>query len=181
MSCAHDGIFIDAGCYDLGTAQEYREWNLNKESEIISFEPDVESFRRCDQILSKIGDKHIHILPKGVWHCDARLQFSVESNGKTKVTESGEGSTFEVVSIDNIVREKKCSFIKMDIEGVELEALRGAEKTIKRDRPVLAISIYHKPEDIFEIPMLILEMSSKYQLYIRHHSTTASETILYAI
>lgn len=69
----------------------------------------------------------------------------------------------------------------MDIEGAELEALRGAEKTIQRDYPVLAISIYHKTEDVLEIPLYILELSNRYQFYVRHYSTTASETILYAI
>ena len=69
----------------------------------------------------------------------------------------------------------------MDIEGAELEALKGAEETIKRYRPKLAICVYHKPEDIVEIPKYILNINPDYKLYLRHYSDNAGETVLYAI
>ena len=86
----------------------------------------------------------------------------------------------KVVTIDGIVKEK-VTFIKMDIEGSELKALHGAEKTIMRDKPKLAISIYHKLEDILDIPAYIHHLVPEYKFYIRHYSLNAAETILYAI
>ena len=68
----------------------------------------------------------------------------------------------------------------MDIEGSEQDALLGAAGIIRRDRPRLAICIYHKPEDLYEIPFLIKELVPEYRLYIRHHSDTYAETVLYA-
>ena len=69
----------------------------------------------------------------------------------------------------------------MDIEGAELEALKGAKETIKRNHPKLAICVYHKPEDIVDIPKFILELDPEYKLYLRHYSDNAGETVLYAI
>ena len=69
----------------------------------------------------------------------------------------------------------------MDVEGAELESLKGAQKVIQRDKPKLAICIYHKPEDMVEIPLYIKELIPEYKLYIRHHSNYIFETVLYAI
>lgn len=69
----------------------------------------------------------------------------------------------------------------MDVEGAEYEALKGAAEIIKNQHPVLAISLYHKPEDVFEIPKLILDIYSGYKLYLRHYSFSRHETVLYAI
>ncbi len=71
--------------------------------------------------------------------------------------------------------------IKMDIEGAELEALKGAKKTIQRDKPKLAICIYHKTEDLWEIPLYIKELVSEYCLYIRHQTFGTGDTVLYAV
>jgi hypothetical protein len=70
----------------------------------------------------------------------------------------------------------------MDIEGAELDALKGAEETIKRDKPKLAICIYHKDSDFVETPEYIHEFVPEYRLYVRHHGrTSARETVLYAV
>ena len=76
---------------------------------------------------------------------------------------------------------RKVTFLKMDIEGSELAALRGAERIIREQRPKLAICVYHKPEDMWEIPSFILSCHPDYKLYLRHHSMLADETVLYAV
>jgi hypothetical protein len=69
----------------------------------------------------------------------------------------------------------------MDIEGYELDALKGAERLIKKNKPKLAISIYHKPEDFFEIPLLLKRFVPEYKIYIKHHAPfQAIETVCYA-
>ncbi len=83
-------------------------------------------------------------------------------------------------TIDNVCWQEKVSFIKLDIEGCEQDALLGAAGIIKRDRSRLMIYIYHKPEDLYEIPFLIKELVPKYRLYIRYHSDTLAEMVLYA-
>ena len=74
-----------------------------------------------------------------------------------------------VDTIDHVCDSDKVTFIKMDIEGSELKALQGAADVIRRDKPKLAISIYHRPTDYFEIPFYVKELVPEYRLYIRHH------------
>lgn len=88
-----------------------------------------------------------------------------------------------VTTIDNTIDPcDRVTMIKMDIEGSELEALKGAMETILRDKPKLAISIYHKMEDMWEIPLYIKELVPEYRFYIRHHNSGGfAESVLYAV
>ena len=89
-----------------------------------------------------------------------------------------------IVSIDDFVEgqgAKKIDFIKMDVEGFELNALRGAARTMEKHRPKLAISLYHKPQDFFEIPIYLKDVFPFYRLYLEHYTIFGEETVLYAI
>jgi FkbM family methyltransferase len=86
-------------------------------------------------------------------------------------------------TIDEVVAREdlpRVDFIKMDIEGSELSALGGAEATLHRWRPKLAISLYHRPEDFFAIPLWIDQLGCGYRLYLDHYSIHHEETVLYA-
>lgn len=86
----------------------------------------------------------------------------------------------EVDCIDNILScDEKVTYIKMDIEGSELNALKGAEQHIVRDKPRLGICIYHKQEDLVKIPQYIKSLHPHYQFYVRPHSTMPTELVLY--
>ena len=69
----------------------------------------------------------------------------------------------------------------MDVEGAELESLKGAQKVIKRDKPKLAVCIYHKPEDILTLPLFIKKLVPEYKFYLRSYSNADNEMVLYAI
>ena len=102
------------------------------------------------------------------------------ANGGSKIDKNGLDEVY-IESIDNILQGEKATFIKMDVEGAELDSLKGAEKTIQQYKPKLAIAIYHKPEDILEIPQFILSCREDYKLYIRHYTSCNYETIPYAL
>ncbi|KOR29945.1 hypothetical protein TI04_07395 [Achromatium sp. WMS2] len=92
--------------------------------------------------------------------------------------------TFDITSIDDYAKEhnlQKISMIKMDIEGAEMEALTGAVNTLRYMQPKLAISTYHKPEDIWEIPLFIKEQNSNYRLFFGHHTPMQEEAVYYAM
>ncbi len=89
-----------------------------------------------------------------------------------------------VETLDNLVGEgeiQRVDFVKMDVEGCELRALRGAETTLRRFRPRLAISVYHRPQDMFEIPAFIHGLGLGYRFYLEHYTIHAEETVLYAM
>lgn len=121
----------------------------------------------------------IVIVPYGMWSEKAVLSFSQDGNAGSRIT-AGSGETINVDTIDNMCFEDKVTFIKMDIEGSEQNALRGAVNVIKKDKPRLAVCVYHSLEDLYEIPFWIKETVPEYKLYIRHHSDNECETVVYA-
>ena len=175
-----DEVFIDAGCYNLNSSLKFRE-HCGRLKKIYAFEPDPENYAVCLEKKMRFGLKEAQLFPAGVWSEKTELHFSVTNDGGSHISEEG-AVTVPVVSIDEIVDPTdRVTMIKMDIEGAELEALKGAKKTIQKDKPKLAICIYHKPEDMTEIPIYIKELVPEYQLYVRHHSNKETETVLYAV
>jgi hypothetical protein len=85
-------------------------------------------------------------------------------------------------SIDSLVNAgqiEKIDFIKLDVEGAEMDKLRGAQQSIERFKPKLAISLYHKPDDLFEIILHIKENFSFYNCFVDHYTIHSEETVLY--
>ena len=100
----------------------------------------------------------------------------------SRITETTTGTvTIETAAIDEIVKDDKVTFLKLDVEGAEMKALQGAKNTIMKNKPRLAVCIYHKPEDIIEIPAHLLSLNPDYYFYIRYYNFSYNETVLYAI
>ena len=90
-------------------------------------------------------------------------------------------SKAKIVRLDDELANERVSLVKMDIEGSEAAAIKGCEKLIKKYKPALAICVYHKVTDLWELPLLIKSFVPEYKLYLRHHSKTQIETVLYAV
>ncbi len=181
MKPCQNEIFIDGGCYDCSTDRLFIEWCGGKYNKIYAFEPDIKNYEKCLKEAESIPN--LELANKGLWSREEILYFAGNAGQGSKIIETQEQNVtaISVTSIDDVVGEDKVTFIKMDIEGAELEALKGARSTIIKHHPRLAISIYHKPEDIWEIPSYILSLSEDYKFYIRHYQLSKNETILYAI
>ena len=116
------------------------------------------------------------------WKETALLNFNIDY-GSSKITNDNTGVRVNTTTVDEYcVNNKidKLDFLKMDIEGAEYEVLCGAKETIKKYKPKLAICVYHKPEDIIELPALILGMRPDYKIAFRHYSLRGTETVMYA-
>ena len=174
-------IFVDCGAYTGDTVIQFiKEMNLQGViyNKIYAFEADDNNFKIMRDGLKNL--KNIEQLPIGVWEKKDTLHFNNSLGLGSKI--SDEGIELKVDAIDNIIgSSEKVTFIKMDIEGSELKALKGAEKTILKHKPKLAICVYHKPEDLITIPQYILSLNPNYKLYLRNYSSSAVETVLYAI
>jgi len=173
-------VFIDGGCYDFRTSQRFKEYCKENYENIIAFEPNPKQYTICEERAGLI--KNATVYPYALWDNKAKLEFDNTRSSSAHISSQSESTMkIKAVKLDDILNGEKATFIKMDVEGAELNALKGAELTIREYRPKLAISIYHKPEDIWEIPGYILSLYSDYRLFIRHYSLIFSETILYAI
>ena len=82
--------------------------------------------------------------------------------------------------MDDIITDK-IDFLKTDIEGAEMSALRGGKNLIVNSRPILAISIYHSLDDVVDIPCYLNDLLANYKFFVKHHSFTIGETVLYGI
>ena len=117
----------------------------------------------------------------GIFNKPAELTFLVSDAKNSFLSEEGK-EIIKVDSIDNILNGQPVTFVKMDIEGAEYEALLGATNTLRRCTPILAISVYHKVEDLYRLQLLIEDICpNTYDYYLRHYSPTIIETILYAV
>lgn len=136
-----------------------------------------------------MSNPKIEIVTQGLWHEDSVLAIDTSSDLPLASVSTLEDVNFtshveiEVVSIDHFVEERKIEkvdFIKFDIEGAELNALRGAYKTLQKDRPKLAISIYHSYEDLYQIALYLNETLKNYSYRLGQYHYDLGETVLYA-
>lgn len=172
-----DEVFVQAGCFNGDTQKSYINWFGEKYAKMITFEPSPVQLALCKENLS--GMRNIEIVQAGLSNRKGMARFE-ENQGCSCISQEG-NEEIQIVSLDEYVQEQRVTFIALDIEGEELAALQGAEHIIKTHKPKLAISIYHKPEDMWELPLLIKEYNPEYQLYLRHyHLLDMAETVLYA-
>jgi len=87
----------------------------------------------------------------------------------------------ESVPLDSVLSDFVSTYIKMDIEGAELDALIGARCIIERECPVLAVCVYHQQDHLWRIPSLIRSLSSRYRFFLRAHNEEGWELVCYAV
>lgn len=174
--------FVDCGCFDGSTAFRFAGWSGQLGyQKIWSFEPDKNSYVLCKKALSVLGKCNVY--PYGISNRNGTALFYGNGKEDSKiVTNDSSQNAIEIqtITLDSFLENEKVSFIKMDIEGAEYKALEGAARIIAEQKPRLAISIYHRNEDVFLIPQLLLELRKDYKFYVRHYSLVTNETVLYA-
>lgn len=171
----HDNheVFVDGGAYTGDTILGFQRWAKHFDH-IYAFEPEAGNRAICKKQL-KVN--RMTILPYGLWNRQEVLRFHTDK-AQSCIDENGK-EEINLVALDDVLSGKRVTFLKMDIEGAEQKALQGAAKTIQNYHPKLGICVYHKPEDICEIPAYILSLNQSYRFYLRHYSLWHTETILY--
>lgn len=174
--------FIDAGCFNGETSVLCLDWCGGRLKMVYAFEPDKDNYLICNKRFQNIAGLKYELYECATWDKETVLNFDhVENAGYASSVSVNGNISVKADSIDNRLRGRKATFIKMDVEGSELETLKGAEKTILKYRPKLAISLYHKDEDIVTIPIFLERLGLGYKYYLRHYQTRMCETVLYAI
>lgn len=185
----HEGkeTFIDCGAYVGDTIDCFLASRRYRFDSIIAFEPDDINFKRCREHIDQlehdgiVGKNRIKLYPYAVGETGGSVKIEhYATNGSDGLSSkvSNDGDEVKVISLDEFINTG-VDFIKADIESYEYKMLLGAENTIKRNRPLLSICVYHSAMDLFQIPLLIKRFVPEYKFMLRHYGKDLSDYILY--
>ena len=168
LQCEKYKIYADLGAYNGDTIKKYTALcpNINK---IYAFEPDTRNFRKLSAFCEGIDQIEFVLLNNPACEANKSIEFSVSGNRNSS---GAGGSSFEHKKIIiegkalDLVAEH-ADFIKYDVEGLEYDALMGSKRIIENYSPDLLVSMYHKSEDMYILPLLVHSLNPTYKLYLR--------------
>ena len=170
-----DGSFIDVGAFDGWTSKCFRSI-YGESNRIIMLEPDPLNREIYFDQISAIPNSEL--LAKGAGERFKKERFS-SAGSASGISRAGQHEV-EIVPLDSVTN-KKVGMIKMDIEGAEMSALRGAENILYKFLPILAIACYHSPLQLLEIPSYISRLNGDYKVFLRHYTESIYETVAYGV
>lgn len=180
--------FVDVGAFDGDTLSAMRALGACFES-VWAFEPDMKNFRLLVERVKREGPfaGQTTLFPCGVGRSCGQVAFCAEGAESSRAFGSDNGEVAHgqtlvpVVALDEVLQGVAPNYIKLDVEGYEAEALGGMRGTVEACRPMLAVSAYHRPEDLFELPLMLSQWNFSADFYLRAHMEHAFDTVLYAI
>lgn len=175
-----DITYVDCGAYDGDSYAQLLEVPQLSCSRAFLLEPDPDNFTRLVKRVAGLGTGAI-CLPLAAADGYSMLGFNAGQGEACSIGAGGGATTIAAVALDQLLPCHSIHAIKLDVEGAEAQVLRGAEQLIRRSRPVLMVSLYHNPEDIWELPELLMEYCPNYQFHIRQHAHNSFESVLYAV
>ena len=160
-----DESYLDLGAYRGDTVEEFLNNCGGEYESITAVEPDRRSFAKLCDYLENVPDSTA--FRKVIFSESGTLRFG--SRGGRQSAIAGNGEEAEAVTVDELCHGRKVTYIKMDVEGAEAEAIKGAWQTIKTRSPKLNIALYHRSRDIFALPLLIASINPNYGFHLRRH------------
>jgi FkbM family methyltransferase len=177
-----DEVFVDCGAFTGDTIEAFLEVRSGRFGKIVGIEPDVVNCRslqgRIDE-WQRSGMGPMRVEPVAVGSERGTLRF--ETTGTAGSSVGSGADTVDVAPLDEILAGDRPTYIKFDVEGAERDALVGGSATIRANMPVLAVCLYHRPEDLWDLPLLVRSMRPDYRMYVRRYSDERWETVLYAV
>jgi FkbM family methyltransferase len=187
ISARPGDVVVDCGAW-IGDVSLYFADRVGPAGRVMAleFEPSNLDLLRTNLALNRHLSDRVAVIERALWDRSG-LELSFRADGPSSALESGADvsastPTTTTVTLDDLVESEKLDrvdFIKMDVEGAELAALRGAEATLRRWRPALAISAYHRPDDLVEIPRYLVDLQLGYAFYLDHFTIHGEETVLF--
>jgi FkbM family methyltransferase len=173
--------FIDCGAFDGDTLKLFSNKTSTWDN-YFAFEPSIKPYDALCKYIADNKLENVHTYKTGLWNKKTILSF-VEGNDISRIVEGeyGGGIKIKVDALDNICEILPVTYIKMDLEGSELDALEGAKNTILKNKPKLAISIYHKRSHLIDIYKFLSGLNLEYKFYFRIHTKVGSDAVLYAV
>jgi FkbM family methyltransferase len=171
---------LDCGAFNGDTILSAHDYFANNLKSVVAIEPS-QSFLNS----SIINYCYNHNIKLSYYSCglsDSSSFKGFSSLGEVSDSINDESAMkFWFSRIDDLPIDQHINFVKFDIEGSELSALKGGIQFIRKNRPILAVSLYHKPLDFYDIPIYLSETLDSYKYYFRQYADNCWETTLYAI
>jgi len=172
-------VFVDCGAYDGDSLRSFLDQPKKSFQRIYSFEPDPANFEKLEKDVSLRPERESITLHRAaVGARVGTVQFSAGGNESSHI---GKGDMVNLVTLDRALSGTQPTYIKMDIEGAEVDALNGAREIIRQYSPVLAICSYHLQNHLWRIPLLIQSINPNYSFFLRPHLVEGWDLVCYAI
>lgn len=178
-----DEVFVDCGAYDGDSVRSFLRRRGADFGRVIALEPDPLNGARLRDYVAGLAPgvrERVEVRPLAVGARRERVRFAADGTVGSAVAGGG---TVEVdcAPLDEVLGDQPPTFIKMDIEGAEPEALLGARWTLARHAPVLAVCLYHRQEHLWQIPLSLHALTDRYRLFLRRYSDDCWEQVCYAV
>jgi FkbM family methyltransferase len=183
VALTDDEVFVDCGAYDGDSIHDFLGRCAGRFGRIVALEPDPQNVARLEASLGELSEgtrRRLEIVPVAAASRRGRLCFNATGTVAASVGEAG-ATEVACAPMDEILRERIPTYIKMDIEGSESEALAGARAVTAAHAPVLAVCLYHRQHDLWQLPLQIRALNQCYRLFLRRYSDDCWEQICYAI
>jgi FkbM family methyltransferase len=175
--------FVDCGAFDGDTYADFIRVTDSHFQRYIALEPDVDNFAKLavrTAAETSLPAPRVRLLRMGVSERACVIRFSADSSTESRISDEGT-QEIQCLSLDEILQGESPTFIKMDIEGAEGDALCGAATTLANHRPILAVSAYHRATDLWRLPALIASLVTDYSFFLRPEKKAGWDLICYAI
>ncbi|MCQ2363034.1 MAG: FkbM family methyltransferase [Acidaminococcaceae bacterium] len=163
--------YYDLGAYDGDTVKEFLQATDNRYSHIAAVEPDAKNFSKLQLFAAALDPTKVTTVNAAIWHEEGNIAFTNQSGRAAHISTGQKSVPVAATTIDRLsaVTSTFPSYIKMDLEGCEKEALQGGAVTIRRHKPKLLLAGYHYNEDLFRIPLILKKLRPDYQIFLRKH------------
>lgn len=193
FSGTFDEIYVDAGAFVGDTIERFIWENLGTFRHIYAFEPGLQQYLSLQQRMIRLtkewalGHDCVTAVRAGLASEDGHMTYSFlyDSPLRHGLTNENpeniknDSESIEVYSLDSFLKGKGVTFIKADVEGMEMDLLRGAQETIRRYKPKMALCVYHYPSDLFEVAEFVQSLVPEYKFSLRQHAPIFGDFVLY--
>lgn len=180
-----DAAFVDCGAFDGDTLRRFVERQRGRFGEVYAFEPDAENFRRLSEYAATLGAEavgRIHLFRAAVGARRGRLRFDSDAGMASALSDAGREKV-EVLPVREVVPvdDTNTLFLKFDVEGAESDALEGAAELVGLARTLTAVCVYHRPDDLWSLPLRLRELAPRHRLYLRTQGEDGMDVVCYAV
>lgn len=187
FSGTFDETFVDAGAFTGDSVERFIWENLGTFRHIYAFEPGEKQYnalqKRMDRLYGEwsIEPERVSLVKAGLSNKSSKMSciYTEDYPLRHTLSEEDGSNMIETVSLDDFLDGRGASFLKVDIEGMEMEFLEGAKKTIQKYKPKMALCAYHYPCDLYCIAQYVRKLNPEYKFKLRLHAPFFGDFVLY--